>query len=172
MNNTRIRHIENANNTLSIHFCKALTANFATSTKRNTAMKQLLFILLMLCANATLLKAESFSEFKEITLHVYADDDREIKDKDSDTPEPTQTRGLIIQPVYAYLYNNVISIDFRDTFTTVTVNIINEATGETVYSETCSNPASLIIDWSNKVSADYIIKIETDDTYWEGCFSL
>lgn len=135
-------------------------------------MKQLLFILLMLCTNVTLLKAESFSEFKEITLHICADDDREIKDKASDTPEPTQTRGLIIQPVYAYLYNNVICIDFSDAFTTVTVNITNEVTGETVYSEACSNPASLIIDWDNKVSADYIIKIETDGIYWEGCFSL
>lgn len=135
-------------------------------------MKQLLFILLMLCTNVTLLKAESFSEFKEITLYVYADNDREIKDKDSDTPEPTQTRGLIIQPVYAYLYYNVISIDFSETFTTVTVNIINQTTGEAVYSETCSNPGSLIIDWDNKVSADYIIKIETDGIYWEGCFFL
>lgn len=135
-------------------------------------MKQLLFILLMLCANVTLLKAERFSEFKEITLHVYADDARGVKTKGTLQDIP-QTRSLIIQSVYAYLYDsNVISIDFSETFTTVTVNIINEATGKTVYSETCSNPASLIIDWSNKVSADYIIKIETDDTYWEGCFSL
>lgn len=135
-------------------------------------MKQLLFILLMLCANVTLLKAERFSEFKEITLHVYADDARGVKTKGTLQDIP-QTRSLIIQSVYAYLYDsNVISIDFSETFTTITVNIINEATGETVDSETCSNPASLIIDWSNKVSANYIIKIETDGIYWEGCFSL
>ena len=134
-------------------------------------MKQLLFILLMLCANVILLKAESFSEFEVITLQVCADDDRGIKTKGTSQHIP-QTRSLITQPVYASLYNNVISIDFSETFTTVTVNIINQTTGEAVYSETCSNPESLIIDWDNKVSADYIIKIETDGIYWEGCFFL
>lgn len=135
-------------------------------------MKHVLFIIMIFCISANLLKAENISVFKEITLQACADDDREIKDKDHDTPEQTQTRGLITQPVYAYLYNNVISIDFSDTFTAVTVNILNETTRETVHSETCSNPASLIIDWNNKVPADYIIKIETDGIYWEGYFSL
>lgn len=134
-------------------------------------MKQVLFILMVLCISTNLAKAETISEFKEITLQVCADDDRNIKSGGNKQRIP-QTRDLIAPSVYAYLYDNIINIDFTDTFATVTVNIINETTDETVYSKTCSNPASLIIDWSNKVSADYIIKIETDDTYWEGCFSL
>ena len=45
-------------------------------------------------------------------------------------------------------------------------------TGETVYSETCSNPVTLNIDLNGEKSGEYSIEIETDDIFLEGYFNL
>lgn len=52
-----------------------------------------------------------------------------------------------------------------------TITITNETTGETVYSETCSNPVTLNIDLNGEKSGEYSIEIETDDIFLEGYFN-
>ncbi|WP_290092922.1 DUF3244 domain-containing protein [uncultured Bacteroides sp.] len=48
----------------------------------------------------------------------------------------------------------------------------NESTGETVYSETCSNPAALNINLNGESTGNYLIEIEADDTLLIGVFYL
>lgn len=81
-------------------------------------------------------------------------------------------RSMQLQPAYAYLYNNVVSISFSETFSTVIISITNDTTGENVYSETSSNPASLSIDLNGEANGIYLLEIEADDTHLEGSFSL
>lgn len=135
-------------------------------------MKRLLFILIAFCINASLLKAESPSNFKQITLQVYEDDDREIRDKDPSHPVQPVVRGLVSQPVYAYLCNNVISIDFTETFSTAIISITHKSTNEIIYSEMSSVPNNLSIDLNGENNGEYLIKIEADDILLEGVFSL
>lgn len=81
-------------------------------------------------------------------------------------------RSIYIPVADAYLYNNVVNISFNENIAVVNVTITNESTGETVYSETHSNPAILSIDLSSESSGNYLIEIETDDTYLQGTFPL
>lgn len=81
-------------------------------------------------------------------------------------------RSIQRQIADAYLYNNVVNIHFYKAIDAVNVTITNDITGETVYSETCSNPATLSIDLSSESSGNYLIEIEADDTRLEGNFSL
>ena len=91
----------------------------------------------------------------------------------STSEEGLPIKRSIQRPVAdAYLYNNVVNISFNENIAVVNVTITNESTGETVYSETHSNPAILSIDLSCESSGNYLIEIETDDTYLQGTFPL
>ena len=70
------------------------------------------------------------------------------------------------------LYNNVISLDFEDLLPTITISIINETTGVTIYLENYNNLNSIIIDLSTEKSGYYLIRIEYDDIILEGNFVL
>lgn len=72
----------------------------------------------------------------------------------------------------AYIYNNVVSIHFNVAIAAATISITNESTGETVYLETCSNPAMLSIDLNGESNGNYLIEIETDETCLQGNFTL
>ena len=100
--------------------------------------------------------------------------DREIGGKSGDTtPEDApQTRSSISQPVYASLYNKVVTIDFQTVFSTVTVNIANKTTGEIVSSKLFINPTSFSIDLNGKDTGDYMIEIISNEISLEGHFSL
>ena len=74
--------------------------------------------------------------------------------------------------MYASLHNKVVTVDFRAAFPAVTVNVINDTTGETVYSELFITPASFSIDLSGKGTGDYMIEITSDEITLEGHFSL
>lgn len=81
-------------------------------------------------------------------------------------------RSIVLQPVFASIYNKVVSLYFDADIATVNVTITNETTGAVVYSEACSNPATLDIDLNGDSTGRYLIEIETDDMLLTGSFSL
>lgn len=119
-------------------------------------MKHILFLIALLWSGGTIVNANVLNNrYEVIVLTANNKDDTSkdiLKGKDVDTQDGPQTFGMIIQPVYASLYNKVVSVTFEETFSAATISIINEATGETVYTETYSNPASLNIDMSGESS--------------------
>ena len=95
----------------------------------------------------------------------------------SDDPPIKKDGGPIVRSVYvpvvdAYLYNNVVNVSFNENIAVVNVIVTNETTGETVYSETSSNPVTLNIDLNGENAGIYFIEIEMDSTCMQGSFSL
>ena len=140
-------------------------------------MKQILFltalVVLFIMNTTTSSAKELVDNSKEIALTVTKDDTQHIgKEKDIEPDKTGTTRSIILQPVYAYLHNKVVSLDFADTFSMVSVVITNNATGETVHIETYSNPVVLDIDLNGEKAGDYSITIEADSLCLEGSFSL
>ena len=136
-------------------------------------MKKVLFILFSFLSFALSVNAQFISGSMEIML-TQKDSDREIRGGSSDisSEDAPQTRGVIPQPVCASLYNKVVTVNFQAVFSAVTVNVINETTGETVYSELFINPASFSIDLSGKDTGDYMIELVSDEITLEGYFPL
>jgi len=140
-------------------------------------MKRILFFILLfaLAGGKTTVNAEVLDTHKEILLTaVQGDTEREINDKRSETTsgDVPVSRSIVLQPVYAYLYNKVVSLDFTEAFSVVNVVITNQSTGETIHSETYSNPATLCVDLNGESGSNYLIEIEADDTFLTGNFSL
>lgn len=136
-------------------------------------MKKVLFILFSFLVFASSTNAQFVSGNMEIML-TQKDGDRDPIEPVGDiTPENApQTRSVISQPVYAYLYNKVVIVDFQAAFSAVTVNVINGATGETVYSEVYLNPLSLFIDLNNQISGEYFIEVILNEISLQGEFTL
>ena len=124
-------------------------------------MKKVLFILFSFLIFVVSVNAQFIFENSVIVLT--------LKNGDRDAP---QTRSSISQPVYASLYNKVVTIDFQTVFSTVTVNIANKTTGEIVSSELFINPTSFSIDLNGKDTGDYMIEIISNEISLEGHFSL
>lgn len=133
------------------------------------ALKSLILFFLFLCSINLSLYSQEYNKGKEIQLESQATKTRNGTTSDEGVPIK---RSIQLQPAYAYLYNNVVNIDFSETFSTVIISITNEASGEIIYSETCSNPASLGIDMNGESSGNYILRIESDTTCLEGFFTL
>lgn len=109
----------------------------------------------------------------EITLTVTKDDTRHIGHGHDVEPDKAGTpRSIILQPAYAYLYNNVVNVSFNENIAVVNVIVTNETTGETVYSEVHSSPAALNIDLNGESTGNYLIEIEADYVYMTGTFKL
>lgn len=136
-------------------------------------MKRILFLMMLLLAGSEVaVNAGELNTYREIALNNSAG--RDIKGKKSRVdPEDTPvTRGIIRQPVYAYINNSTVSITFEEVFSSATVTVIDDATGETIYSETYSNPSNLNIDLSGENSSNYLIEIEAEDLFLGGHFTL
>ena len=131
-------------------------------------MKRLLLILLTIFSLGNIaVHAEKVNDCIKIVLQQTVSDDPPIK-KDG---------GPIVRSVYvpvvdAYLYNNVVNVSFNENIAVVNVIVTNETTGETVYSETSSNPVTLNIDLNGENAGIYFIEIEMDSTCMQGSFSL
>ena len=131
-------------------------------------MKRLLLILLTIFSLGNIVvHAEKVNDCIKIVLQQTVSDDPPIK-KDG---------GLIVRSIYvpvvdAYLYNNVVNVSFNENIAVVNVIVTNETTGETVYSETTSNPVTLNIDLNGENAGIYFIEIEMDSTCMQGSFSL
>lgn len=130
-------------------------------------MKKLLFILVVM-----------FS-FNNVAIYAHKENNAhaEIALTSSERKEPINkehgpiTRS-IFQTAYAYLYNNVVCIDFNEELPTAIISIIKESTGETVYIETYIAPTNTSICLDGEYSGNYLIKIEFDDVLLYGGFSL
>ena len=134
-------------------------------------MKKVLFILFSFLSFTISINAQFISGNIEIML-TQKDGDRDPNKSVGDTsPEDApQTRSSVFQPVYAYLYNKVVTVDFQAVFSAVTVNVLNETTGETVYSEQLINPAIFSINLNG--TGGYMIEIVSDEISLEGHFFL
>lgn len=140
-------------------------------------MKQILFFILLFAwaGSKVTINAEETNTHKEIILTVVQDgNEREIKGEQSETTsgDVPISRSIIHQPIYAYIYNKVVSIDFNVAIEKATVIITHTATGETVHTEAYSNPATLCIDLNGENSGSYLIEIEVDGTLLTGELSL
>lgn len=139
-------------------------------------MKRFLF-LIMLLSIGSIIATEAkvfFNDFKEISFTVTPNNKGKDNLPDNDTqsnPGPI-TRGIIPQPVSAYLHNNVLAVTFMDAYPVASITITNEVTGEIVYSEAYNNQINLEIELSNENNGSYLIKIETADTLLQGRFAL
>ena len=135
------------------------------------ALKALIFILFFCNGLSTSTARECQTNAETIVLTSYP-----IKPKDrtgSTSEEGLPIKRSIQRPIAdAYLYNNVVNVSFNENIESATITITNETTGETVYSETCSNPVTLNIDLNGEKSGEYSIEIETDDIFLEGYFNL
>lgn len=81
-------------------------------------------------------------------------------------------RSISFQPVYAYLINNIVRIEFEETLSTVAISLFCATSGEGIYSEVFHNPINQIIDMSAESRETYIIKIEFDEMILEGYIIL
>lgn len=101
----------------------------------------------------------------------YNNTEREIPLKNLQPNKPI-SRSLIPQIAYAYLYNKVVTVSFEEAMPTVTIKIIKEATGETVYSQEYMNPTVISVDLTGQDSETYSIEVVSDTISLEGEFIL
>ena len=138
-------------------------------------MKRILFFMMLLLAGSKeVVNAGELNTYREILLTVSNSAGRDIKGQKTQIDSETTpiTRGIIRQAVYAYIYNSIVTITFEEVFSTATVTVVNETTGETVYSEIHSSLATLSIDLNGENSSNYLIEIEVNDIYITGTFKL
>lgn len=137
-------------------------------------MKRVLLISLMclFTGGRIAMKAQSDDNtYQVIVLSASDDDDSTRQILKEDNPRPI-SRGIVQTPVYAYIYNKVVTLEFMETCSDVTVTVTNEDTGEVVYWESFSNPAEVNIDLIGSRNGNYRIEIAADDSCWEGEFHL
>lgn len=129
-------------------------------------MKRLLLILLTIFSLGNIVVyAEEVN--KIILQQAVSDDDIPINKEGGPI-----VRSIYMPVVDAYLYNDVVDISFNENIAVVSVTVTNESTGEIVYSETHSSPATLSIDLNGESSGNYLIEIEANDTLLIGYFNL
>lgn len=130
-------------------------------------MRTLILFLLIFIGN-TNMYAQSFCNGQEI----YLQDSKNKKPKDWTGNGTPIRRSISFQPVHAYLYNNIINFDFEGVLSSVAISVINEITGESIYSGNYNSPNSIIIDLSAENDGCYLIRIEYDDILLAGHFVL
>ena len=129
-------------------------------------MKTLLIILITAFISVCSIQAQEKGSMVE-----YNNTEREIPLKNLQPNKPI-SRSLIPQIAYAYLYNKVVTVSFEEAMPTVTIKIIKEATGETVYSQEYMNPTVISVDLTGQDSETYSIEVVSDTISLEGEFIL
>lgn len=129
-------------------------------------MKTLLIILITAFISICSIQAQEKGSMVE-----YNNTEREIPLKNLQPNKPI-SRSLIPQIAYAYLYNKVVTVSFEEAMPTVTIKIIKEATGETVYSQEYMNPTVISVDLTGQDSETYSIEVVSDTISLEGEFIL
>ena len=130
-------------------------------------MKNLLSILIatFFLSNIVTYAQKKNNPFTEIALI-------QAKRKNPTSKGDTPISRSIIQTANAYLYNNTLCVDFNEVLPTVTILLINESTGETVYSETYDAPTNISINLDEESCGNYSIQIESDEAFLYGSFTL
>lgn len=129
-------------------------------------MKTLLIILITAFISVCSIQAQEKGSMVE-----YNNTEREIPLKNLQPNKPI-SRSLIPQIAYAYLYNKVVTVSFEEAMLTVTIKIIKEATGETVYSQEYMNPTVISVNLTGQDSETYSIEVVSDTISLEGEFIL
>lgn len=129
-------------------------------------MKTLLIILITAFISVCSIQAQEKGSMVE-----YNNTEREIPLKNLQPNKPI-SRSLIPQIAYAYLYNKVVTVSFEEAMPTVTIKIIKEATGETVYSQEYMNPTVISVYLTGQDSETYSIEVVSDTISLEGEFIL
>lgn len=129
-------------------------------------MKTLLIILITAFISVCSIQAQEKGSMVE-----YNNTEREIPLKNLQPNKPI-SRSLIPQIAYAYLYNKLVTVSFEEAMPTVTIKIIKEATGETVYSQEYMNPTVISVDLTGQDSETYSIEVVSDTIFLEGEFIL
>ena len=129
-------------------------------------MKTLLIILITAFISICSIQAQEKGSMVE-----YNNTEREIPLKNLQPNKPI-SRSLIPQIAYAYLYNKVVTVSFEEAMPTVTIKIIKEATGETVYSQEYMNPTVISVNLTGQDSETYSIEVVSDTISLEGEFIL
>jgi hypothetical protein len=129
-------------------------------------MKTLLIILITAFISVCSIQAQEKGSMVE-----YNNTEREIPLKNLQPNKPI-SRSLIPQIAYAYLYNKVVTVSFEEAMPTVTIKIIKEATGETVYSQEYMNPTVISVNLTGQDSETYSIEVVSDTISLEGEFML
>lgn len=130
-------------------------------------MKKLLSILIVafFLSNIVTYAQKENNPFTEIALI-------QAKRKNPTSKGDTPISRSIIQTANAYLYNNTVCVDFNEVLPTVTILLINESTGETVYAEACDTPTNISINLDKESCSNYFIQIESDGVFLYGNFTL
>lgn len=129
-------------------------------------MKTLLIVLITAFISICSIQAQENGSMTE-----YNNTEREIPLKNLQPNKPI-SRSLIPQIAYAYLYNKVVTVSFEEAMPTVTIKIIKEATGETVYSQEYMNPTVISVNLTGQDSETYSIEVVSDTISLEGEFIL
>lgn len=129
-------------------------------------MKNLLSILI-----ATFFLSNIVTYAQKRTI-LYRNRPNPSKKKNPTSKGDTPISRSIIQTANAYLYNNTVCVDFNEVLPTVTILLINESTGETVYSETYDAPTNISINLDEESCGNYSIQIESDEAFLYGSFTL
>ncbi len=129
-------------------------------------MKTLLIILITAFISVCSIQAQEKGSMVE-----YNNTEREIPLKNLQPNKPI-SRSLIPQIAYTYLYNKVVTVSFEEAMPTVTIKIIKEATGETVYSQEYMNPTVISVNLTGQDSETYSIEVVSDTISLEGEFIL
>ena len=130
-------------------------------------MKQIFFIIIMLCIGKISIANESNPNEGSIVIYLTDDEREHVNDPTTQKPD----RSLSIPSASAYIYNNIVSIDFNKSSSAVIVSIIRVSTGESIYTNRYSYPTNINIDLSNTVSGEYQLQIETNNESLSGYFT-
>lgn len=133
-------------------------------------MKKLLLLLILIFIGNSIISAKASDKYTPIAL-CQGDDEREIL-REANGEDVPISRSIIFQPAYAYLCDKVVSVVFEETLSSVTINVVNEQSGETVYSQNYMNPVDLTIDLNDAGAGEYRIDIIADEVSLQGLFSL
>lgn len=129
----------------------------------------ILFLLIFICS--TNIIAQSFNNGQIINLQVSKHESHKDWTGTTDKDVPVR-RSISFQPVYAYLNNNIVRIEFEETLSTVAISLFCATSSESIYSEVFYNPINQTIDMSAESRGNYIIKIEFDEMLLEGYIML
>ncbi|WP_291530695.1 DUF3244 domain-containing protein [Bacteroides sp. UBA939] len=130
-----------------------------------------LILFFLLFTGSTNIYAQAFNGGREIILQCSKE--TKPKDKTGGTDKDTPIRRTIsFQSVYAYLYNNVITVTFENALSDISINIFDESTGDVVYTRNCNNLNDVSIDLNGENSGSYIIEIISNGSLFEGSFTL
>lgn len=133
------------------------------------ALKVLILFFIFSCGINFILSAQECNIWINIKLEISP-----IKDKggNTDKGEVPIKRSIPIQVAYAYIYNNIVYISFVESFSDISINIINEKNNNIVYSETSNKLNSAYINLGSENHGNYVIEIAADDISLIGRISL